>query len=125
LITLDKVNVRRSVGIVFKIQSMTAYLRQNSLDTWRHFFAVYINTYKTDFNTEYLECTGNIIEVVEAAGVQKLQRVYSIRHSIHKELSCHKMHLHFLTNEHIGLLVVYLYVYLKCRKKLISERRVH
>jgi hypothetical protein len=110
------------VGIVFKINSTTAFSRQKSLDIWGRLFELHINTHKTDFNTEYLECTGDIIEVVEAAGFQKLQGVCSIKQSVHMERSCHKMHLHFLTKEHIGPLVVYLCLYLECRKKLLSER---
>lgn len=60
------------MGIFSKIKSITAYSRQKSLNIWGHFFAVHINTHETDFNTEYLECTGDIIEVIEAAGFQKL-----------------------------------------------------
>jgi hypothetical protein len=50
-----------------------------------HLFAVYINIYETDFNTEYRKCTGDVTEEVEATGIQKLQRLCSIRHSVRKK----------------------------------------
>jgi hypothetical protein len=38
-----------------------------------YLFAVHVNISETDFNMEYQKCTGDIIEEVEGAGVQKLQ----------------------------------------------------